>query len=335
MSKTTSIAEAAAAIVGGGKTGGSHSANPVATGAAGLPNSKMGSGDKTAGKSATPDESDLTAQDTPNDTNVKPTKTSETNKASLKTKPSDASASMKEDLDAMFNGVDLTEDFKEKASVIFETAVNSRVESIKAELEEEFDSQLNEAVKVAVEDLVENVDSYLNYVAEKWLEDNILQVESTVRTDLTNSFMTGLKELFTEHYVDIPEDKVDVVSELADKVAKLEERLNEEVETNVKLNKQISEATVKNIVAEETENLADTQKAKIQSLSEGISYNDVDDFRSKLKIIVESYINSPKSGNSEKLTTDAVELTEEKSTSVSTDPLVAHFARYVGNSIKK
>jgi hypothetical protein len=213
MTKRTSIAEAAAAIVGGGKTGGSHSADPVAKGAVGLPNSNMGSGDRTPANPVTPDGSGLTPEETPHDTNVKPTKTSEKNKASLKTKPSDASASMKEDLEAMFNGVDLSEEFKEKASVVFEAAVNSRVDAAVTDLEEQFDQALEEAVKDAVEDLVENVDGYLNYIAEKWLEENILQVESAVRTDLTNSFMAGLKELFTEHYVDLPEEQVDVVSE--------------------------------------------------------------------------------------------------------------------------
>ena len=191
--------------------------------------------------------------------------------------------------------VGLTEEFKEKATLIFETAVRSKVAEAEATLKEEYATRLTEEVESIHEDLVEKIDNYLTYAVESWVADNKVAVESTLRTEIAENFITSLKSVFVENYIDVPEGKTDMVAEMetrlsesqeqAEKLERIAESLAEKVET-------LSRA---NVLAETTRDLADTQVAKLQALSEDVEYVDTDSFRKKIETLKEFYINSRQS----------------------------------------
>ena len=194
-----------------------------------------------------------------------------------------------EDMDVIFGGEELSEETREKARTIFEAAVNARLYSEIARLEEEFETNLVEALQEKVSQLTENVDKYLSYAVEQWLEDNELAIETGLKTEVMEDFMHGLKNLFIENYVEIPDDKVDLVSELSHHVADLEEKLNETISENLDLKDYVDSLEVDKIFAEEADTLPITQQEKLRSLVEGIEYSDVDEFTKKLSIIKETY----------------------------------------------
>jgi hypothetical protein len=199
----------------------------------------------------------------------------------------------KEDLavhmDAMFNGEELSEDFKTKASTIFETAVNERIETIAEELETEFETRLMAAQEQIKNELTEQLDSYLSYVIEEWMTENRLAVEKGIRTEVAEQFIEGLRSLFLEHNIEVPNAKVDLVDEMAEKVEALTSELNEQILKNVEISKKVAELRRSDILDEQCEGLAETQKEKLKKLAEGVSFEDESDFRSKLEIIRESY----------------------------------------------
>lgn len=198
---------------------------------------------------------------------------------------------MSEHIEALFAGEELSEDFKAKATAIFEAAVKSKIEEEIAALEAAYSETLEEHIEQIQEELSSNVDDYLNYVVEQWVSENEVAIEAGLRSELTEEFISGLRNLFAEHYIDIPEDKVSVVEEMGVKVAELEEKLNEEIERNVQLNKVLNESKQKEIVAELCEGLTSTQAAKLKSLSEGLEFTDVNEFSQKVNILRESYFN--------------------------------------------
>jgi len=265
--------------VGGGATGASKVAEPAPKKAT-LPNSKD-QGEKTAMKSATAVGHDE-IQDTDPENNTKATAdTSAQNKASV---------SMKEDMDALFSGEDaLSEDFKLKAATIYEAAVNAQVETRVAELEEQFALQLEEQVETIVEELSSKIDDYMNYVVNEWMTENEVAIESSLRSEITEEFIDGLRNLFNEHYIDIPEDKVEVVEELAARVEELENRLNESLEENIELSKTISEQAKLAILDEVSEGLVPTQADKFMSLAEGVEFSDAATYKKKLELVKENY----------------------------------------------
>lgn len=199
----------------------------------------------------------------------------------------------KEDLavhmDAMFNGEQLSEEFKSKASTIFETAVNERIEAIAEELETEFDTRLMAAQEQIKSELTEQLDSYLSYVIEEWMEENRLAVEKGIRTEVAEQFIEGLRSLFLEHNIEVPSTKVDLVDEMAEKVEALTNELNEQIIKNVEITKQVAELRRADILDENCEGLADTQKERMKKLAEGVAFEGEEDYRSKLEIIRESY----------------------------------------------
>jgi hypothetical protein len=199
----------------------------------------------------------------------------------------------KEDLavhmDAMFNGEELSEDFKTKASTIFETAVNERIENIAEELETEFETRLLAAQEQIKNELTEQLDSYLSYVVEEWMTENRLAVEKGIRTEVAEQFIEGLRSLFLEHNIEVPNAKVDLVDEMAEKVESLTNELNEQILKNVEISKKVAELRRSDILDEQCEGLAETQKERMKKLAEGVSFEDEGDFRSKLEIIRESY----------------------------------------------
>ena len=199
---------------------------------------------------------------------------------------------VKEDIDALVDGEQLSEEFKSKASTIFEAAVHQKVMEVATvkvdELEKEFQADLQEEIISFRDELTEKVDGYLNYVVEEWMRENELALENSLRSEITEEFMGGLKNLFTEHYIEVPDEKVDIVENLFDKVEELEGQLNTQIEENVKTKDELNEYRKNKILEEVSSDLADTQSEKLKSLVEGVSF-DEEDFESKVKTIKESY----------------------------------------------
>jgi hypothetical protein len=196
---------------------------------------------------------------------------------------------VEEDVNALLGGEELSEEFKEKAKTIFEAAINAKVAGIKEELEAQYAEKLAEEVEAAKESLAERVDSYLEYVADEWFEENALAIENGLKTEMTESFLTGMKGLFEEHYVTIPEDKYDVLESMVEKLDDMETKLNEQIEKNITLNGRLSEATADGILDEVSEGLAVTQKEKLASLSESVEFESEAQYREKLETLKESY----------------------------------------------
>jgi len=201
---------------------------------------------------------------------------------------------VKEDIEALVQGEELSEEFKTKASTIFEAAVHQKVMEVATEkiddLEKEYQSNLQEEIISFRDELTDKVDGYLNYVVEEWMKENELALEGSLRSEITEEFIGGLKELFTDHYIEVPDEKVDIVEGLYDKVEELEEKLNSQIEENVKTKDELNEYRKDKILDEVCEDLADTQTEKMKSLVEGVTYEeDVDGFENKIKTIKESY----------------------------------------------
>jgi hypothetical protein len=199
----------------------------------------------------------------------------------------DLEIDMSEHVDALLSGENLSEEFKTKATAIFEGAVRSKLEEEIERLEEAYAQALEERVEEIKESLASDVDDYLNYVVENWIEENEVAVESALRSELTEDFISGLRALFAEHYIDLPEEKVSVIEELSEKLAEVESKLNEEIETGVSLRNALDEAHKREVIATVCEGLTDTQAAKLQSLAENVSFSD--DFGDKVLALRESY----------------------------------------------
>ena len=194
-----------------------------------------------------------------------------------------------EDVNALLGGEELSEEFKEKAKTIFEAAINAKVAGIKEELEAQYASKLAEEIESAKESLAERVDSYLEYVSDEWFEENALAIEAGLKTEMTESFLEGMKGLFEEHYVTIPEDKYDVLESMVEKLDDMEAKLNEQIEKNIGLNKRLSESVADGILDKVSEGLATTQKEKLASLSESVEFESEEEYREKLETLKESY----------------------------------------------
>ena len=200
---------------------------------------------------------------------------------------------------------DLSEEFKEKAATIFETAVKTRIKEQTKIIEAQFEEKLASETETVKEAMVEKVDSYLNYVVEEWMKENELAVERGIRTEIAEDFITGLKGLFKEHYIDVPEEKYNVLDDLTGQVKDLESKLNEQIEKNVNLSKDVSESKRESLVASVSEDLADTEKEKFSSMAENVEYDSAEKFQEKLETIKESYF--PKTKIEEATSNDEVD----------------------------
>jgi len=246
------------------------------------------------------------------------------------TKPSDASAEMAhktlskeeleaedeaifaEDINALFAGDEtISEDFKNKASTIFEARVLDRVTQIQEALEEEYAEKFEEAVSVIHADLTEKVDDYLNYVVEQWMSENEIAIESGLRAELSEEFIAGLRNLFAEHYIDVPSEKVDLVDELSERVVALEGKLNEEIERNIEIKKSLVESRKNEIAHAVCEGLTTTQVEKIKSLAESVEFSTEDEYAQKLETIRENYFPSNVKKANESQLHESVETAEE------------------------
>jgi hypothetical protein len=201
---------------------------------------------------------------------------------------------MTDDIEALVSDEDLSEDFKVKAKTIFEAAVASKLKEQLEEKEAELEEELNKKVEEVKDDLTEKVDSYLNYVSESWVSENELAIERGLKSELTEDFISGLKKLFEEHYVEVPEDKFDVVEELANRLDEMEDKLNEEVASNITAQQDIEELQREKIISEASNDLADTQVEKLKSLSEDIDFESEENFVEKVSTLKESYFGSEK-----------------------------------------
>ena len=232
-------------------------------------------------------------------------------------------AQMHDDMQALFaDDQTISEDFKIKAATIFEARVFDRVAQIQEQIEAEYAGQLVEAVETIKEELTEKVDDYLNYVVEQWMEENEIAVESGLRSEITEDFIAGLRNLFAENYINVPEDKVELVDELASKVEELEVKLNEEIEANIQYKKQLTEAIKVQLVNEVCEGLTATQVEKIKALAESVEFSTEEEFVEKLETIRENYFPSGvKKANVAQLHEEVEDDGSEKKTSA--DPYVA------------
>jgi len=197
--------------------------------------------------------------------------------------------SVEDDINALVEGEELSEDFKAKAATIFEAAINSKVSGIKEELTASYEEKLVEEVASIKEELKDRVDSYLEYVADEWIAENQLAVEAGLKEEMTESFISGMKSLFEEHYVTIPEEKYDVIESMVDKLDEMEGKLNEQIEKNVALNKRLAESVSDVVFAEVTDGLAQTQKDKLASLVDNVEFESETAYREKLGTLKESY----------------------------------------------
>ena len=210
---------------------------------------------------------------------------------------------MEEDVNALLGGEDLSEDFKAKAKTIFEAAINAKVAEVKEALEAEQQERIAEEVEAAKESLAERVDSYLEYVADEWFEENQLAVENGLKAEMTESFLEGMKGLFEEHYVQIPEDKYDVLESMVEKLDDMETKLNEQIEKNIGLNRRLAESVADGILESVSDGLATTQKEKLTSLAESVEFESETQYREKLETLKESYFSSKPNSPSSKTET--------------------------------
>lgn len=233
-----------------------------------------------------------------------------------------------DDLNALVEGEEsLAEGFKDKAALIFEAAISSKLKVEVAKLEESYESKLEEATAEVKESLVDKVDSYLSYVAEQWVEENKLQVESGLRTEIAESFMSSLYDVFAEHHIDVPEEKVNLVDELAEQVEKLSGQLNESVDKGIELSKTIKEHQRVDAIAEATIGMTELDIDKLKGLVESVEFDDVESFTSKIETIKESYFKVKSSKPEEELL-----VSDDADKSVS--PSMAAYVAAINNNTK-
>jgi len=203
------------------------------------------------------------------------------------------------DVEALTKDEDLSEDFKSKAATIFEAAVKSKINDAKKKMHASYEEKLKEEVDTAKTELVEKVDSYLNYVVEEWMQENKLAIERGIKGEIAEDFIGGLKKLFEDHYIDVPDEKYDVLEDQASKIEDLEKKLNEQIEKNVEQNKAIGELKRQDIIDEASKDLADTAKEKFNKLAEEVEFSNEEDFSNKVSTIKESYFGAKKESSTE------------------------------------
>ena len=235
----------------------------------------------------------------------------------------DLNSAIEEDVNALLSGEDLSEEFKEKAKVIFEASINAKITDIENQLNEEYSKKLTEEVETIKVELTERTDAYLEYVAQEWMEDNALAVERGIKTEMTESFMEGMKKLFEEHYVQLPEDKYDVLENMVDKLDEMETKLNEQIERNVALNQKLGESTAQTIFNNVAEGLATSQKDKLKGLAESVEFESEESYRGKIETLKESYFGQKKT------TSTASAPQELKEEAAHTEPATGAMAAYL------
>jgi len=326
---------------GGGATGIAHTADPVAMSPK-LPASNLGNGEPMNRIARiTPGEGE---EETSTENNTKPTKDSAgSNKASVAMKGSASTPSqsysfnpntVKEDINAMFIGTDLTEEFKEKATLIFETAITAQVNEIVKDLEEQYNNALADELVKLHEDLSEKINQYMSYTVEQWMEQNEVAIEHSLRTEITENFITNLKNLFETSYINIPEEKFDVVEGMQTEFEEMKSLLDQVIEDNIALSDAVNESIRKEILSQVSEGLAATQTEKLQSLSEGVEFDNASNYRKKLEIVKENYFPAEKLNSSTQNMLEQLNETNEEPAKVTNTP-VSRYADAISRTVKK
>lgn len=326
------LLEKASDPVGGGATGVSKSADPTGAQAT-LPASNLNNGEKAAKGQGDAEKQTPTMGG--NDS-------AETNKKTIATKPSAASATVKEEIDGLF-GDDLSEEFKEKATTIFEAAIAGRIAEERAALEEEYSAkkvELEESFEKAKQEIQEElstqVSEYMDYVVEQWMEENKVAIDTSLNAQIAEEFIEKLKALFEESYIQVPADKVDVVEELAAKVEELESQLNGVVAENIELKSVVDAKSQEEIFSEVSEGLALSQVEKLRTLAEGVEYDSVDTYRRKLEIVKEQFLGDKKTPAVKTIEEqEMVELNEETQPQVKLAGPVANYVSAISRTVKK
>jgi hypothetical protein len=242
---------------------------------------------------------------------------------------------IEEDVNALLAGEELSEEFQEKARTIFETAIKSKVVEIKEQLQETYEQALIEEVENIKQGLTERVDAYLEYVADEWISENALAVEHGLKTEMTESFLQGMKSLFEDHYVSIPEDRYDVIESMVDKLDEMEEKLNEQIERNVALNSRLAESVADVIFADVAEGLALSQKDKLASLAENVEFDSESNYREKLVKLRESYFPSNAGTQRDDSETLSEQATFGNDLQESVTPMMEAYLQTLGRVAKK
>ena len=243
---------------------------------------------------------------------------------------------LSDDVDALLAGENLSEEFKNKATTIFEAAVAHRVQAISQRIEESMNEQFDDAVEQVKEELAARVDDYLNYMVQEWITENEIAIETGLRAEIVENFIDGLKNLFVEHYIDIPEEKVDIVGELADKVTELEDELNEQINCSIQLTKELNEHKKTEAIYAVCEGLTQTQVEKIVALAEGVDFTTESAFERKLEILKESYFPSDiRVADKHQFLNETMHGEEEPVHAKSADPEIAIYAETISKTLHK
>ena len=242
---------------------------------------------------------------------------------------------MEEDVQALLSGEELSEEFQEKARTIFETAISAKAAEIKEELTAAYETALVEEVTEIRDTLTERLDSYLEYVADEWIAENALQIEQGLKTEMTESFLAGMRGLFEEHYVTIPEEKYDVVSTMVEKLDEMEDKLNEQIERNIALNHRLAESVADVIFADVSEGLAISQKDKLASLAENVEFDSEETYREKLVSLKESYFPTNTSAQRDHSETISEDTDVQETLSESVSPRMEAYLQTLGRVAKK
>ena len=242
---------------------------------------------------------------------------------------------VQDDVKALLEGEELSEDFQKKATTIFETAIKSKVAAIKEELQESYATALVEELDEIKKGLTERVDSYLEYVCDEWFQENALQVETGLKSEMTESFLEGMKSLFEEHYVTVPEEKYDVLNSMVDKLDEMEGKLNEQIDRNVALNRRLAESNADGVFTAVSEGLADTQKEKLATLAENVEFESEEDYREKLETLKESYFPSKASAPKNTSENLSEEVSTEEVISEEATPRMQAYLNVLSRAVKK
>ena len=244
----------------------------------------------------------------------------------------EAEYNVEEDVEALLAGEELSEDFQEKARTIFETAIKAKVATVQEELKAQYEATLEEEVSAIKSELTERVDAYLEYVAEEWMTENQLAVEAGLKSEMTESFLTGIRGLFEEHYVTIPEEKYDVTAAMVEKLDEMEDKLNEQINKNIALNQRLAESVADVIFSEVCEGLALSQKDKLASLAENVEFDSEENYREKLVTLRNSYF--PTNAGTQRDTTENIS-EETNADQKSVSPLMESYLSTLGRVSKK
>jgi len=240
---------------------------------------------------------------------------------------------IEEDVNALLAGEELSEEFQEKARTIFEAAIRSKVAEIKEQIQSQYQEQLVEEVAEIKSELIDRVDAYLEYVADEWVQENALAVEHGLKTEMTESFLTGMKSLFEDHYVSIPEDRYDVIESMVDKLDEMEEKLNEQIQRNVALNRRLAESVADVIFADVAEGLALSQKDKLASLAENVEFESEETYREKLVTLKNSYFSNTATSAQREVAEEISESVEQSTGQIS--PLMESYLSVLSRTSKK